>query len=188
MTNGVLSYSDLQAPSGTSLSIPPNSLNYTHVHNNHLVTDLNGNTYDGSVKILSPADVLGLITTCQNASVSANINPTEAFGIMISNEGVFAVTLLEPMSLAELGQLNPKWDLFKKNYKKKAGKIVQDPNLDATGRKNALEKMLLTLLKDAGLENKVGLFEGEAQDNIDSYDINWIKKSLNPNNPNGTPC
>ncbi|WP_329806300.1 hypothetical protein, partial [Flavobacterium facile] len=187
MTNGVLIYSYLQASNGASLSVPQNSLNYTHVHNNHLVTDLNGDTYDGGVKILSPADVVGLITTCQNASVSANINPTEAFGIMISNEGIFAITLLEPMSLAELGQLHPKWNTFKDEFKEKAGNIVKNPNLDATGRKNALQKMLLTLLKNVGLENKVGLFEGEAQDNIDTYDIIWTKKSLNPTNPNATP-
>lgn len=192
MTNGVLGYSYLQAPNGASLTVPLNSLNFTHVHNNHIVTDINGDTYDSGVKILSPADVLGLITTCQNASVSANINPNEAFGIMISNEGIFAITLLEPLSLTELGQLTPKWKTLNDEYYEQAGQIITNQNLDATGRKDALQKMLLTFLKNAGLENKVGLFEGEVQDEIDSYNINWTKKSLNPTSfsaaPVETPC
>ena len=189
MTNGILSYSHLQAPNGKSLRVPQGSLNYTHVHNNHLVYDSNGDVaYDGGIKILSPADVSGLITTCQSASVSANINPTEAFGIMISNEAIFSITLLEPLTLAELGQVNPKWKTFEGEYKEKAGNIIKNPNLDATGRKNALQKMLLTLLKNVGLENKVGLFEGEVESEPGELPkINWTKKSLNPANPNASP-
>lgn len=185
-TNGVLGYSYLQAPNGASLTVPLGSLNFTHVHNNHIVT-IDGDTYDGGVKILSPADVLGLITTCQNASVSANINPNEAFGIMISNEGIFAITLLEPLSLTELGQLNPKWKTLNDEYYEQAGQIITNQNLDANGRKGALQKVLLKFLKNAELENKVGLFEGEVQNEIDSYNINWTKKSLNPTNPSAAP-
>jgi hypothetical protein len=153
-----------------------------------MVVDENGNDeYDGGVKILSPADVGALITTCQTAAENAAINPTEAFGVMISNEGIFAITLLEPLSLAEIGQFNSNLAAFENEYELKAGFIVKNPNLDAAGRKNALQKMLLSLLKDLGLENKVGLFEGEAQDNFDSYDINWTKKALNPANPSAAP-
>ena len=192
VTNGVLGYSFLQAPDANSLNIPSGSLNYTHVHNNNLVTDLNGDTYDGTAKILSPKDVLALITNCQNAAVAANTNPTEAFGIMISDESIFAITLLNPLSPAELGQLNSKWKKIKDKYTEKADVIIKNPNLDTNSRKIALQKMFLTLLKDAELENKVGLFEGEAQDNIDTYDIIWTRKSLNPTNPKAdpieTPC
>nr|WP_298660733.1 hypothetical protein [uncultured Flavobacterium sp.] len=188
MVNGALSYINLQAPNGSSLNFPSGSLNFTHVHNNHMVVDENGNDeYDGGVKILSPADVGALITTCQTAAENAAINPTEAFGVMISNEGIFAITLLEPLSINEIGQFNSNLAVFKKEYELKAGNIVKNPNLDATGRKNALQKMLLSLLKKYGLENKVGLFEGEAQDNFDSYDINWTKKALNPTNPDAAP-
>ncbi|MEY2702979.1 MAG: hypothetical protein RLY43_1617 [Bacteroidota bacterium] len=188
MVNGALSYINLQAPNGSSLNFPSGSLNFTHVHNNHMVVDENGNDeYDGGVKILSPADVGALITTCQTAAENAAINPTEAFGVMISNEGIFAITLLEPLSLAEIGQFNSNLAAFENEYELKAGFIVKNPNLDAAGRKNALQKMLLSLLKDLGLENKVGLFEGEAQDNFDSYDINWTKKALNPANPSAAP-
>ena len=35
-TNGLLGYSYLQAPNGASLTVPLNSLNFTHVHNNHM--------------------------------------------------------------------------------------------------------------------------------------------------------
>lgn len=189
--NGILSYSYVRAPNSTSLIIPPNSLNFTHVHNNHVV-NINGDNYDGTVKILSPADVLGLITTCQNASVSANINPTEAFGVMISDEGIFAITLLEPISLVEIGQLGQsgqlgtKWDTFEKDYLYQSSKILNNQYLDASGRNKALQKMLLKLLKNAGLENKIGLFEAEVYD-VDSYEIIWTKKSLNPASPNATP-
>lgn len=185
--NGALSYFYLQAASSNSLKFPSGSLNFTHVHNIHMVIDEDGNEYDGGIKILSPEDVGALITTCQTASENAAINPTEAFGVMISNEGIFAITLLEPLSINEIGQFNSNLAVFKIEYELKAGNIVQNPNLDATGRKNALQKMLLSLLKKYGLENKVGLFEGEAQDNFDSYDINWTKKALNPTNPNATP-
>lgn len=192
MVNGALSYINLQTVGASSLKFPSGSLNFTHVHNIHMVIDEDGNEYDGGVKILSPADVGALITTCQTAAENAAINPTEAFGVMISNEGIFAITLLEPLSINEIGQFNSNLAAFEDKYRDQAGKIVQNPNLDAAGRKDALQKMLLLLLKKYGLENKVGLFEGEAQDNIDSYDINWTKKALNPANPDAalveTPC
>lgn len=106
---------------------------------------------------------------------------------MISNEGIFAITLLEPLSLTELGQLNPKWKTLNDEYYEQAGQIITNQNLDANGRKGALQKVLLKFLKNAGLENKVGLFEGEVQNEIDSYNINWTKKSLNPTNPSTAP-
>lgn len=188
MINGIKKYVNALPPGNTSMTVPPGTTSYTHVHNNHIKTDGNGDEYDVCVKILSPADVVVLMTTCQNSLVSANLNPTEAFGVMISNEGIFAITLLEPISLAELGQLTPKWKTFEKDYEKQAEKIVKDPNLDATGRKNALQKMLLTLLKNAGLENKVGVFEGEVESEPGELPkVNWTKKALNPANPSASP-
>lgn len=82
---------------------------------------------------------------------------------MISNEGVFAVTLLEPFSLDERIQLDSKWKTFKTDYDKESEKIIYNLNNNATTRKEKLQKMLLQLLKDAGLENKIGLFEGTVE-------------------------
>jgi hypothetical protein len=100
---------------------------------------------------------------------------------MISNEGVFAVTLLEPFSLDERIQLNSKWIKFEKDYKKESAIIILDLNSNANTRKEKLQKMLLQLLKDSGLENKIGLFEGTVENELSSINLNWTRKTLAPN-------
>lgn len=41
--------------------------------------------------------------------------------------------------------------------------------------------MLLQLLKDAGLENKIGLFEGTVENELSSINLNWTRKTLSSN-------
>jgi hypothetical protein len=65
--NGVKQYVNATPLGNTSMNMPSGSMNYTHVHTNLIVTNENGEEFDGVVKILSPADVLALITTCQNS-------------------------------------------------------------------------------------------------------------------------
>ncbi len=179
--NGVKQYVNATPSGSTSMDIPPGSLNYTHVHNNISVTTESGDELDVNVKMPSPVDLSTLISTCSNSQINANSNPREAFGVMISNEGIFAITLLEPFSLNERTQLNSKWIKFEKDYIKMAKEIILNFNNNASTRKDKLQKMLLQLLKDAGLENKIGLFEGTVENELSSINLNWNRKILAPN-------
>ena len=107
---------------------------------------------------------------------------------MISNEGIFALTITD--TNINLGDINPKWKKFETDYKNKSRDIISNLNLSADGRKEALQKMLLGLLKDLGLENKIGLFEGVVENEPGQLPkINWTKKTLNTNGSlNETPC
>lgn len=186
--NGITQYVNAIPEGINRMHAPLGTMSYTHVHNNNLVTTDSGDELDINVKMPSPADVYAVLTTCQNSQVNANNDPREAFGVILSNEGIFAVTLLEPISPAEIRTLNPKLIAFEYDYKEQAEMIINNLNLDASGRKIALQKMLLQLLKDAGLENKVGLFEGEVELEPGQLPkINWTKKTLNPTNPDADP-
>ncbi len=73
--NGVKQYVNATPLGNTSMNMLSGSINYTHVHTNIIVTNENGEEFDRVVKISSPADVLALITTCQNSHLNANSNP-----------------------------------------------------------------------------------------------------------------
>jgi hypothetical protein len=100
---------------------------------------------------------------------------------MISNEGVFAISILDNVPLdANLNVLLAK---FKKFYDIKAQDFVNNyPNSTPDSRKKYLEKMFLKGLKKFGFENKIAFFEGtvENQDNsnVDIMNIKWTKKNL----------
>jgi uncharacterized membrane protein YgcG len=176
--NGVKQYVD-GVPDGTShLNTPEDAMNGTHVHNNILKTYEGTNlTYDAQIKILSPGDLVNLIKLMQNN----NSNPTNTFTVMISNEGIYSITLLE--SITWTLELRNNFLKLKKDYIKTSEFIANNYiTMTSEQRKDHLEKEFLKLLKDIGLENKISLFEGEIENeidpNIDNYNIKWTQKKL----------
>ncbi|NQY28327.1 MAG: hypothetical protein HRT69_02540 [Flavobacteriaceae bacterium] len=169
-------YIDGVSNGNTELKIPAGSLNATHVHNNHPKVSPDGTPYDSAIKILSPGDIGNLITKIKNAN---GPTPENGFVIMISNESIFAISLLE--TFAQTAEFQNKWRTFQKVYKEKARGFIEDFTT-ANSRKDALEKMFLFELKKLGLENTIGLFEGtvenETDPNINNYEINWTRKTL----------
>lgn len=185
-------YIDGVALGNHTVRYPNNSKNGTHVHNNN--PNFYPNTtisYDKNIKILSPADIInGLIPMQDN-----NLDPKDTFVIMASNEGLFAITILEPLILD--ASLELKLKEFEKYYLKKVQYIVDNfINTTPISRKKYLEKIFLLGLKEYNLDNNIGLFEGEIENenatNINDYKINWTKKTLKKvflgYKVNPTPC
>jgi len=185
--SGVSQYQYLYAAGNAALSFPPGTLNFTHVHNNKPKTS-NGIQYDGAVKMFSPADLSILMSTCQTANTNAGLDVTEAFGIMISNEGIFAITLLEPISSAEIPLITQKWGKFSEDYEQDAKDVIEDYTLSPTERKEAMEKMFLKGLKTLGIENKIGVFEGKVTNVNGINNLKWTRKTLNGNTVTKSPC
>lgn len=190
ISNGVKSYQNLSAIGGKELIPVANMLNFTHVHNNHEIIDDAGNKIDITVKILSPADIMSLINICQPANYQTS--STDAFAVMLSDEGHFALTILEPIPYSFLQ--SQQWKDFKVDFFKQISKITGDINGSPQERNRKLQKMMLSLLKNAGLENKIGLFEGEIETDLNEINLNWTRKTLDPNStPNNlivvpNPC
>lgn len=184
---GLPNYSYLTpSPAGTSLVIPSGSLNYTHIHNNNIKL-IEGDSLDVTVKMLSPADLWTLIKNCQTACTNNGASATDAFGVMVSNEGIFAISMLESFS-PNGPDFNEKWFKFVRNYKEKSKEIIHNKLLSPIQRKTKLEKMFLQELKKLGLDNKIGFFEGTVTTEAGVKKLNWTKKTLNSNSVVENPC
>ena len=186
--NGVKEYVDC-VPNGQNMVTPPQgSKNITHVHQN-LPKTLNGVEYDGRAKIFSIGDLFGLIRTLQ----ANNPNPKDAFCAMLSDEGVYAITILEPIIITPelmiaINEMNEKIEIEEYN-------IIKGFYSESV-RKEKLQKMFLKSLKKLGLENKIALFEANIENenaaDINDYKINWsrieLKKVFLGIKPESTPC
>jgi hypothetical protein len=164
-----------------TLNFEIGTTSFMHIHMN----DVNFIDADGNpdtelvVKMLSPGDVGSVASAAGNLLVSG-LDPLEAYGVMLSNEGIFSLTITDTniaWSLALEKQLNI-------DYAIKATEIFKNTNPNSLKRKEKLQKMLLGLLKDKGLGDKFALFEAEVITEPGQLlpTINWIKKSLDANN------
>jgi hypothetical protein len=165
-------------PTRNSLVIPENSKNLTHIHNKIIkINPITNIVYDAGIKMLSVSDLKVLIRDIQ----PLNTNPQDAFVVMASNEGIFAISILE--STPWNNELENKLKEFKIFYLNGSDYIIENfPTMNALQRKSYLEKMFLKGLSEFGLENKIGLFEGvvenENDSNIENYNIKWARKTL----------
>ncbi|WP_026703561.1 hypothetical protein [Flavobacterium soli] len=165
-------------PGNNALIVPPNAKNGTHVHNNQPKTYIgNEETYDAAIKMLSVLDLLKMIKDMQ----PQNADATDTFVAMLSNEGIFAITILEPIEWNP--ELHRKLGEFEKYYDKRVKPFITNYNgYTANSRKSFLTKMFLQGLKEFGLNNKIGLFEGVVENandpNINNYNIKWTRKTL----------
>ncbi len=145
----------------------------------------NGDQYDAAVKIHSPKDLLTLIK-CQNN----NLDPKDSFAVVISNEGIFALSITEKIIIDS--NLNSNWQKFVESYETESQFIVANPNFNSEERKKALQKLLLEKLKKLGLQDKLALFEGQVENkesnDFNLYNINWTKITLDKNKLKRNPC
>jgi hypothetical protein len=166
------------AVGSTSISVSTNSKNMTHVHNNKPKFYENTTIpYDGAIKILSTADITDVLIPMQ----SNNTSPTDTFVTMLSDEGIYSISILEPITWND--DLAIKFEIFDAEYRKFSQYIVDNyTTMSVDDRKDYLEKKLLLVLKEIGLENKIGLFEGEVENvnssDINNYNIKWTRKKL----------
>jgi len=175
--NGVTGYTWGTSNGSEALNIPRGSKNFTHIHPNEPKTNEDGVNYDGSIKMFSPNDVIGLLGTCQAANYGQEQG---AFGVVVTNEGIFALTLLE--SVQTTPAIKAALKKFEENYESDALKIIGNFTLTPPQRKKAMQELMLTHLKKMNLENKVGLFEGETTPGVlNSVNIKWTRKTLDSN-------
>ncbi|MDT0294491.1 hypothetical protein ACFQ3R_12005 [Mesonia ostreae] len=191
LVNGKKRFFDGVPVGNQHLQIPEGSLNATHVHNKKPMVSATGINFDGSSKIPSPEDVAQLVTKCHDAN---STNPENAFVITVTDQGIFAVTLLESISQSEEIAITQNWREFKKNYYDLSIGIKTEYSTPES-RSDALQYMLLKQLKKVGLGDKVALFkatiENESDPDINNYNIKWSRITLGGNlfNPlDETPC
>lgn len=171
-------YVDGVASGSAALTIPPETVAFTHVHNNKKKINADGDEFDASVKMLSPADLGILLVECKN---NAGINPQDAYGIMIANDAIYSLTLLD--ATIDMSFVSSKWAKFKEDYLKKAEELLPDTSMSVSERNEELQIMMLKGLKNLGLENKVGLFQGNVETTATgTKKINWIRKTISPTN------
>ncbi len=170
-----------------TLKFEQGTTSFMHIHNNNYITvDDDGNEeMNYTIKMLSPGDIGSLIGAASN-SIIGGLSPYEAYGLMLSNEGIFSVNLtdinvdISPIMMAEMDF----------SYSLRASKIFKETSANSTERKEELQKMLLGLLKEKGLGDKIALFEGEVEQEPGQLPkINWTRKTIDSNgNLVETPC
>ena len=180
--NGVTDYIDGIAGGDNTLIIPNGSIGYTHVHNN--INDPEDDSVETNIKIQSPKDLEILLTTCTSSATAAGGTNLDAYSIMVSDEGIFALTIINPN--INLSEINPGFIKFKERYLLFSKKLI-NAGYYPSQKKVKLQEMLLGELKILGLYDKVALFEGVVNTTLNR--INWTRKTLNSNNTIlPTPC
>ena len=174
--NGTTVYVDGIPDGNASLSIPPETKAFVHVHNNKPKINEAGESFDAAVKMQSPEDLAALIVKCKNNSGTM---PQDAYGIMISNDAIYSLNILD--GNIDMGMVNANWAKFKQVYFEKCEEIIPDTSISLDERNEILQIMMLEGLKTLGLETKVGLFQGNVETTTNgSKTIKWTRKTISP--------
>lgn len=171
-----------------TLKFEPGTTSFMHIHmNNYITIDADGNeVINYGVKMLSPGDIGSLIESASN-SIIGGLSPYEAYGMMVSSEGIFSVNLTDINNVDLSPIMKAEMDF---SYLQRASKIFKETSANSAERKEKLQKMLLELLKEKGLGDKIALFEGEVEQVPGQLPkINWTRKTIDSNgNLVETPC
>lgn len=107
-------------PGSHTVKITSGTFSFMHVHNDETeIEQEDGSVFIGkSVKMISPADINVFISNCQNTANSNNIANSDTYGIMISREGIFAITMLQsepnPSQIDNFNDMNKDFDRLQK--------------------------------------------------------------------------
>ena len=158
-----------------ALLVPVGALNYTHVHPYREGRDENNNSYNQNINMPSPMDLQILIKDLSAENTTAGLPVTDAFGITITNEGIFSLTMAEPLTQLEIATYVDNYEKFKLAYDDKASSIVLD-DLNPVQRKNKMKEMFMNFLKEVNLDTKINFFEGTVtRDALMHPSISWDK-------------
>lgn len=173
---GANAYKDVEGNSNQhTIYIPAilRAIGSTHTHNNDYV-NRNGKLVN-TFKMPSPDDLQVLIDH-QNNALSQGLSISDAYVIMLSSQGHFAIKLLERVDSDVLTK--EQWVKFNNEYYKNATKMIEEGTLNSIN----LQKMLLSLLKEKGLYDKIALYKA-----TNDEATQWSRVTLNPVNPNNAP-
>ena len=190
-TNGVVSYPNNTVIPSTnstiSMQMAPGSYAYTHVHVDTLIVCEDGVTRDLAIKIHSPKDLIQIVGSSRNNAIASGMNATDVYGVVISDQGIFALTLVDN-SIIETSTFTNNYANFRNTYEFEANEILVNDSLSNEDKKEALQLLLLKGIKKLGLENKVALFEGEVEIEVgNKKKLNWTRKTLSTDNNSVIP-
>ena len=157
-----------------SLTVPPNTLAFAHVHQNDYT--LPNGVPAHIVKMLSPADIKSFTINCQNYAASIGLTASSTYGIMVSSEGTYALKMLTPT--IDVSSID--FETFESEYVNKSKDLITEEVLNSS----TATKMLLNFLKDKNIDGGVGLFRATNADMTQ-----WSRVALDNNgNLTETPC
>jgi hypothetical protein len=178
--NAQTTYTPLTSKHSThTLDIPTNinAVSFAHVHNDDYIE--NGVVHK-TIKMLAVKDLYTVAVTMKENAQTLNVPIEDTYGMMLSSEGIYAIKITDVTS----DFTTIEWNKLIAKYNKSVNILAEDDNLNPT----ALKIMLLNLMKDFGLYDKMQLFEGTA--NSASTIPTWKKVELKANNKslNYIPC
>ena len=189
-TGNVRGFTLITSQSGSSNHVNfPSSLDiisYMHVHNNDFTKDdINGNQITiKTSKNPSAQDLITFVGTMQTRAYQQSVPMSETYGMTISSLGIFcfkvkASTLNDLQAITNQSGID--WNKFKRDCDRLTKEIYKKNLTDAQKLNLALE-MILKMMKDKGLDQVVGLYEGTATTNGSLTNIDWKEKVLDANN------
>lgn len=178
--NAQITYPPLTSkPNTHTLDIPTNinAVSFVHVHNDDWY--LNG-VLQRTTKMLSVQDLYTLAVPMKENAQTLNVPIEDTYAMMLSSEGIFAIKITD----VTFNFANIEWNNFIAKYWKSVNKLATDDNMNPV----TLKIMLLNLMKDFGLYDKMQLLEGTV--NSSSTIPTWKKVELKANNKslNYIPC
>ena len=157
-----------------------------HVHNNDFTKDdINGDQVTiKTSKNPSAQDLITFVGTMQTRAYQQSVPMSETYGMTISSLGIFcfkvkASTLNDLQAITNQSGID--WNKFKRDCDRLTKEIYKKNLTDAQKLNLALE-MILKMMKDKGLDQVVGLYEGTATTNGSLTNIDWKEKVLDANN------
>lgn len=178
-SNGTKYVDLITNPFTHSIALPPqiDILGITHTHNNDHI-GANGKPVK-TIKIFSVEDIINLLVRCRIGSSNLNLTYEDAYEVMASSVGTFAIKMLVPMTSAEVHALTD-WDEFTKQYDRLSEELVENNSHNDPVK---LQKMLMGLLKKNKLSDKVGLYKATNNDATQ-----WSRVTFENNVLAETPC
>lgn len=136
-----------------------------HVHNNDYIDPLTGEQTH-TIKIPSPGDFIGIVNDHARNALNFGISLSEVGVVVVTSQGTYAL-MLENFDIASFSSTigsntnSINMTKFKSDYNKDINDKKEEGNLSAA----FLEKMLLIIMKDNYVNNRIGLYKATNNDN-----------------------
>lgn len=166
------------------MRLVPGAVSGCHVHNDQLKINNDGYLSNFGTNIHSDKDLTNLLVRFRQNAVTAGMSPLDVQSIVISRDGIFALTIID--NNFSINDVNSLWPKFLLKYMKEAYEISNNLNLSVTQRQDKLKIMMLEGLKILGLENNIALFQGTVTNSMSTTspsvplaNLSWSRIILN---------
>ena len=164
----------------------PNCASFMHVHNDdYPVIDSNGqDAIRKTAKIPSAADLISFILI-QRYARNVGMPAGETYGMTLSSQAIFSFKLKTEYNQEFTYATNSTgidWKKFKEDSDLLTQRILDNSYLSDPQKLVAMQKLLLKMIKDAGLSSFIGLYQGAVTGSGATTTIKWAEKILNDTN------